>query len=812
MPKWFDDGVRVNLSVSTSGDFVSLGTRTEYPFVAGSGGLPANWTFESLNGGLTSDVNLTTADGRFSVSNISTTVSNQNKYYSIVRDFPVVNGKRYNFLAQVRTMDNKTATKYVFSYQYNGLGSQYTLTRSTQADWEQIAETFVPSPGNTFIRIRLSIYYYHPPFGTPATDWGAQWQGPALVEMSSTYPDPTWKAITCDVQSLTIAYGRSRYTGRFDVATASIGVKNVDGEFTYQTVHPWGLRPGRFVKVTITDPKGTSYPAYYGLIDSITDSFPIDGKVNAVLNCIDTSSLLSTSNVPTTSGENVTSLSGNRFRNLLDAVSWHPSMMAYDAGVYYQQGVYANGRSVRDELGLTADSEGALFWADRNGLLTFRDRNYIDLNPLANTVQAELMAECPTYIDEVRFRFPGIAGNGMSMPYQSTMAFTQFVTVECYVAFDDASSSARQTLVAQNGRWEFRKDSGKRLGFTNWVGSAQSTIDAPLGTGQFIWVMVQYDVYNGLVTFYTKTTGNYVQLGTTVSITGTMPTNTNGLTFGGIGPSLSTPLKGIMNSVIVGYGTGYVVTFAASSFPGQVGATVLNLSTGQQITVTQTGTNVIVQADPTITPHRLIPIDSVPTAQYAAVQHLKALETDWTRDRVVNDVQIANQGGAAFQKIDNASQQKYGPRTYQRLDFLNDNAHPEYNLQRIDDFMVGFTDSILRVNRVTFVPDTDTYAWALSMFLMDLVRIRYQHPIEGWGYAVATHIQGYVHSLTMNGWETSINLDQPESFVYWDTPPNTTVGWDIDYWDVGIWDNADPNAAYWTSGQVWTDTQTRWSE
>jgi len=64
----------------------------------------------------------------------------------------------------------------------------------------------------------------------------------------------------------------------------------------------------------------------------------------------------------------------------------------------------------------------------------------------------------------------------------------------------------------------------------------------------------------------------------------------------------------------------------------------------------------------------------------------------------------------------------------------------------------------------------------------------------------------------MNGWETSINLDQPESFVYWDTPPNTTVGWDIDYWDVGIWDNADPNAAYWTSGQVWTDTQTRWSE
>jgi len=242
------------------------------------------------------------------------------------------------------------------------------------------------------------------------------------------------------------------------------------------------------------------------------------------------------------------------------------------------------------------------------------------------------------------------------------------------------------------------------------------------------------------------------------------------------------------------------------------GITRIPLPTGQIVTVVQTGANVIVQSDPLTEPFRLSRIDDIPNASNAVVQLLQGMEQDWSRDRVVNDVQIANQGGGAFRVVDDASQKEYGPRTYQRLDFLNNDAKPEYTTERINDFINGWTEAMLRINSVTFTPNEETYKWVLAMWLTDLVRVRYTHPVYGWGFAIVTHIQGFAHSLTTNGWTVSLNLDQPASYVFWDKPLNDVTGWDADYWDDGIWDNADANAAYWSSGQVWSDSDSKWSE
>jgi hypothetical protein len=245
---------------------------------------------------------------------------------------------------------------------------------------------------------------------------------------------------------------------------------------------------------------------------------------------------------------------------------------------------------------------------------------------------------------------------------------------------------------------------------------------------------------------------------------------------------------------------------------GQPGDIYMKLPTDQIVNVLQTAGQTIVQADPTIKPYRLVPVDEVATLNGAAVQLLKAFEPDWSRDRVINDIQLANQGGSAFQTVDPVSQSEYGPRTYQRLDFLNDDSHPEYLVERTNDYLEGWTEAQLRVNAVTFTPDAGTYAWAMSLFMGDLVRVRYQHPVNGWGFALVTHIQGYVHALTPNGWTTTLNLDQPTSFAYWDKPPTGGLGWDIDLWDDGIWDNPVKGAVYWSSGQRWSDAASKWMD
>jgi hypothetical protein len=813
MPRWFDDGVRLGLSVSESGDFVSLGTRTEYPFTSGgANGVPLNWNPNFSAAINLADLNITTANGRFSVSNRSTTNAYIGAYFGLWRDFPVTVGKRYVLWTQVRTMADKAGGTWSANYTFNGQGTIYGMRGTTAQDWEQFAQYMLPPAGTTFIRVFNNAEYRVPAGQTTRFDWGIQWQNPVVIEYESSYPDPVWRDVTCDVKALTVAYGRSKFTGRFDVASAEITVDNNDGEFTYQTVHPWGLRPGRFVKVYATKDNLT-YPMYYGLIDSISDSFPIDGRVTAVMRCVDTSTLLANTTVPTAQDYAITTLSGLRFRHMLDTVAWNPSKRFFDNGVYYQQAVLQNGRTIRDELGLIADSEGSLFWCDRDGVLTYRDRTYLDRSPRAYQVQAELMATCAEYMDEVKFIFPGVNGNGMTVPYQSSFDLTPSVHVEARVSFVDISSAARQAIAGQNGRWEFRKVGGnKRLEFTNGSGVATSTVDMPINSGVAFWAACNYNIANGTVDFYTGLPGNaYAKLGATVSITGTMPVNQNGLQIGGNGNGLLFPFNGELTGLLVGNGTTTALEIRPESAPGTAGATAFTAITGQIVTVVQTGTNEIIQVDPSIPPYRLIPVDPIANADRPAVVNLRAFEPDWSRDRVINDVQIANQGGAAFQQIDYDSQSKYGPRTYQRLDFLNDNAHPEYAQQRITDYLDGWTDSVLRVNRVTFVPTEDTYAWALLMFLTDLVRVRYQHPTQGWGFAVVTHIQGYVHTLTTRGWETGLNLDQPESFVFWDTPPNAATGWDTDFWDEGIWDNDDPNAAYWTSGQVWSDSESKWS-
>jgi hypothetical protein len=220
----------------------------------------------------------------------------------------------------------------------------------------------------------------------------------------------------------------------------------------------------------------------------------------------------------------------------------------------------------------------------------------------------------------------------------------------------------------------------------------------------------------------------------------------------------------------------------------------------------QTSTQSNVTADLLATPTLDAPIiDQIPTLANAPMVELRELVTDWSRDRIVNILQLGNQNLTSFRYEDHDSQTAYGPYTYQRLDFVNiDNQTTDYLAMRANDYMDGYSDPILRVNSVSFRPQPNSFLWAVTLWLNDLVRVRYEKPINGWGYAVCSHVQGFTHTITPKSWEISLTLDHPESFVWYQSSDG--AGWDEGLWDINIWDEFGEEGAYWDSGEVWADT------
>src|SRR4051812_39868567 len=111
MGSWVDEGMTIDVRVSTAGGFVKLGKSTVYPFVAGGGGIPSGWTqFVSSNAGpsgVPGDVSWDTTYGRFSVGNLGTDVHGA-KTYGIYRDFTINPNKRWLIQVQCRTTANRT--------------------------------------------------------------------------------------------------------------------------------------------------------------------------------------------------------------------------------------------------------------------------------------------------------------------------------------------------------------------------------------------------------------------------------------------------------------------------------------------------------------------------------------------------------------------------------------------------------------------------------------------------------------------------------------------------------------------------------
>lgn len=402
---WQDDGVKLLLDISTGGQFITPPTRVSYPFVA-NGQIPMDWAKYFQTGG---DILQATWSMSGDVQTVQSSATNSNLalVYGINRTFSVTPGHRYQISVEVRG----DAVKYAASAPTLSVGfikvgdsSSSSIRQNNRFqngmpdnEWHTLNIDYPMIVGGVNVdRIDVALYSRTPSGSTQP--WGVQWRNFTLTDVTAvSAPSFTWRAVECDGMDASIRYGRARFTERYDVATSQVMLNNVSGEYTYQDPHPWGFRPGRMFRLR-AQYKGTTYPLVFGVIDRIKTVMTINGKANVTLTVFDTTSYCS--DVPTPSIwfmnpgtiNDPDAKSGNRVNALLNTVGYAASMRVIDAGIFGMQNVNESGRGIREEIGVTADSEGGSFFGERDGRVIYRDRSWASRDPRGGTVQANFTA------------------------------------------------------------------------------------------------------------------------------------------------------------------------------------------------------------------------------------------------------------------------------------------------------------------------------------------------------------------------------------------------------------------------------------
>lgn len=394
---WFDEDVDLIVELSTSGPLISDDETIPQPFLAGgSNGYPLYWiqtdTSQNARFTVTTDSTL----NRWSFSNVAAQGTYNGSATIAVRDFSGIDFANYDYTIQfqARTMEGKDKARLMCFVQetVNGtpVGSEYTLSNAeTSIDWVTFATAWpLVNAGANGLRFRWGI---SGPLAGATANWGGQFANLVFIKRAKVAPAITWRDISCDVRSITTRYGRERFTNRYDVATAQVVVNNIDGEYRYQSPHPFNLRPGRKLRIKAKH-AGITYPMFFGVIDTLTDSYAIDGAAVTQITALDPSYVLS--NMPTPARQLPTypnyAKTGARVNALLGIVGWRDKLV--DVGQWEVQSIEASGRSVRDEIGVTADSEGGQVFADREGFMVYKDRTWPSTDPNLNQVTATILA------------------------------------------------------------------------------------------------------------------------------------------------------------------------------------------------------------------------------------------------------------------------------------------------------------------------------------------------------------------------------------------------------------------------------------
>lgn len=418
MTGWFDD-IQLIAEISSQGSWVSAPVATAWPFEQWSAvDPPTNWA--------KSVVGTTSLWAWYGTGNTGITTMRSNSLntqlstaHGINRYFWLDGAATYQVSVKVRGHTPPTGASggdaargatsgpvLVVGKKRAGDASPWTFTSNNtyrtdglpdSENWYELGMSVVTAANEDQIRIDLQCSNALDHTG----QWGVDWKDLSITKVKAYgfYTEMGWYAVQCETMDASIRYGRTRFTERYDVGTAAVRLNNVTGKYQYQISHPLGFRPGRMfrlqAKIRAT---GVMYPLFYGVIDRIATEMTLDGKANVTLTVFDTTSFTSDTKTPNLwigsyaiVGGDPLLLSGNRVNALLDSAGVAQSFRSIATGVFPMQNVAESSRSIREEIGVTADSEGGSFFAERDGTIVYRDRNWVD-GTYATQVQANFNA------------------------------------------------------------------------------------------------------------------------------------------------------------------------------------------------------------------------------------------------------------------------------------------------------------------------------------------------------------------------------------------------------------------------------------
>jgi hypothetical protein len=221
---------------------------------------------------------------------------------------------------------------------------------------------------------------------------GALWDEGLWDEHRWGSEDPDWVDMSAHVLDVSTHQGTERWGERVEAGTASVTVDNTTGIFTPESgvPDPWfrAFRPGRRLRiVTIPDPStGIRVPLFTGRFDALAGN-PDDAghAITATLQIVDFMGDWASYN-PFETTETGAQSTDERVHAALDRYGWPTDERDVQSGFHNITSSTLSGTTL-EECQQAADAEGGIFFASKEGLATFKNRDWLSTDPRSVDVQ-----------------------------------------------------------------------------------------------------------------------------------------------------------------------------------------------------------------------------------------------------------------------------------------------------------------------------------------------------------------------------------------------------------------------------------------
>ena len=548
--------------------------------------------------------------------------------------------------------------------------------------------------------------------------------------------DYVWNDISSYVRSVDIGRGINREIDNYSAGTANITLSNNNRYFdpTFSSSPYFGqIQPAGAVRVI-----SNGITIYYGFIDSWEFDFPQQGfDSTAVINASDGLANLAKATLDVT--VNLPDLTGARINYILNRpeVGWNSALTKIDIGNNVVQGdTISQGTNVLSYIQQVARSESGDIFASRDGLITFKDRGWLDdsYNPITRRYN---------YCKNPSFEVSGSFWSRGSIT--SDQAFIGSKSL--FVSYDGISASTTNYD---------ETDATKYVGGYSYFVSAYARQSS--GSNRDVTVQVQF--YNGASLLFDNSNTTTIPSNQWVRVDSgslTAPAGTNRIIvyiFTGLASGLFY-IDGVLIepvSTISNYFDGSVVLDGLPDYqyyPHWTG--IANASASYLDTA-------VPKTNPT-------PVTPIALSDYSGTDiPYSNIVTSYNSENLFNRIAISRVFGSTQIKEDTAKQNIYGIRTYSASDYLNNtdaevatlagellsmSVNPEFRAEQVDVLL----HSLSNANQNTM----------LALDLRSLLKVTFK-PARTGSQMVKTYvIIGISHTISQKYHSITYNLASIEN-------------------------------------------------